>query len=98
MHELPEAEGADRPGDSPSDENLWRPSAEQDAWMRDAVWSQYALEDGLFRKYHGKIVAVYQQKVVGTGTNPLHMRRRISKKLGIDGLRVILVDTLSGVL
>lgn len=71
---------------------------EEEAWDRDCRYARYGMEDGLFAKDYGYILAIYKEKVVGKGKNPAHLRRRIAKKFGIQGLRVVLLNTELGVI
>ena len=71
---------------------------EVEAWYRDCRFADYGWEDGIFCNYKGYIVAIYEEKIVGKGKNPLHLRRRMAKKLGVDPLRVVLFDTSYGIL
>jgi len=71
---------------------------EQDAWYRDCRFARYGMEDGLFAKDYGYILAIYNEKVVGKGKNPAHLRRRMAKKLGVDGLRIVLLNTELGII
>lgn len=96
MHKLTDAEITGTADPEPADE--YQPSEEQEAWIRDLNYARFGLQDGIFEQYRGYIIAIYEQKVVGKGKNPLHLSRRIEKKLGIDGLRMILVDPEYGIL
>ena len=71
---------------------------EQEAWYRDRRYADRGLQDGTFNKYRGFVVAIYEMEIVGKGKNPLHLRRRVAKKLGIHPLRTVLVDPDYGVL
>ena len=73
-------------------------SPEVEEWYVDYRFAKYGLEDGIFAKYRGTIIAIFEKQIVGKGKNPLHLRRRIAKKLGIDALRMILVDPEYGIL
>jgi hypothetical protein len=80
------------------DVHEWHPSKDQEAWDRDLALALHGVQSGLFDRHRGYVIAFYNGEIVGKGKNPLHLRRRIAKKLGIDGLRMILVDPEVGVL
>ena len=71
---------------------------DREGWYRDCRFADYGWEDGIFRKYQGYVLAIYEEKIVGKGKNPLQLRRRMAKKLGVDPLRVVLFDTMYGIL
>ncbi len=70
----------------------------QEAWYRDHRFARYGLEDGAFAKYSPDVIAIIEEKVVGRGKNPLHLVRRVAKKLKVDMSQIILVDPNIGVL
>ncbi len=70
----------------------------QEAFMRDHRYARYGLEDGIFARYYPKVIAIYQEKVVGCGKNPKYLRLRVAKKLNVHPLDLILVDTCFGVM
>ncbi len=68
-----------------------------EAWRRDCDFARWGLEDGAFAKYSPDVVAIFDQKIVGRGKNPLHLQRRVAKKLRVHVSRIILVDPNIGV-
>jgi hypothetical protein len=69
---------------------------EQQCFQEDSAYARYAADDGEFADYDGYVVAVFQKAIVGKGKNPLHLRTRLAKKLGIDAWRLVLVDFRPG--
>jgi hypothetical protein len=85
MHEPPPHRTKKRNVKPPRDVETFSDAHEPEIeeWFKDERYARYALQDGEFEKYRGYVIAIYEKKVVGKGKNPLHLRTRIAKKLGI---------------
>jgi hypothetical protein len=65
------------------------PPPDERGWMADRLWLAEQQLSGAFDSYHGKVVAVYNEELIGVGDNYTEMLLELSPKYNVHPERIV---------